>query len=163
MTRVAVVTGRARGIGAATVEALVEEGWAVVAVDRCADDPRLPYGLATEEELRDVVERAGGADRVVPIVADASDAAAMTGAVQSAEERFGGLDAMVAIAGVIAGGVPLWEMPQEQQEAVLEVNLLLRRQGWRHRPRPRPRRGAARHGRDRECRQPRLDRDRDPR
>ena len=43
MTRVAVVTGAARGIGAATVRSLAARGWAVLAVDRCADDPALPY------------------------------------------------------------------------------------------------------------------------
>ena len=40
MTRVALVTGAARGIGAATVRALAAEGWAVVATDRCSDDSR---------------------------------------------------------------------------------------------------------------------------
>ncbi len=44
-------------------------------------------------------------------------------AVALAEERFGGLDAMVAVAGVIAGGVPLWEMPADQLGAVLGVDL----------------------------------------
>jgi len=123
MTRVAVVTGAARGIGAATVHELANEGWAVVAVDRCADDPRLPYPLATEAELAAVVERTRDRARVVPVVADVRDALAMAGAVHLAEERFGALDAMIAVAGVIAGGVPLWEMPAEQQEAVLDVNL----------------------------------------
>src|SRR5690606_10733856 len=32
-------------------------------------------------------------------------------------------DAAIAAAGVIAGGVPLWEVPPEQERAVLEVNL----------------------------------------
>ena len=30
---------------------------------------------------------------------------------------------MIAVAGVIAGGVPLWEMPVEQEEAVVDANL----------------------------------------
>ena len=55
MTRVAIVTGAARGIGAATVAALAAGGWSVVAVDRCADDPRLPYRLGTEAEPAAVV------------------------------------------------------------------------------------------------------------
>ena len=45
MSPAAVVTGAARGIGAATVDALVAQGWQVVAVDRCADDPALDYPL----------------------------------------------------------------------------------------------------------------------
>jgi SDR family mycofactocin-dependent oxidoreductase len=119
--RVALITGAARGIGAATVSALAAEGWAVVAVDRCADDPRLAYALGTESELRAVAE--AGGDLVVPVVADATDRAVLQGAVDEATQRFGGLDAMIAVAGVIAGGRPLWEMAPEQERAVLEVNL----------------------------------------
>jgi SDR family mycofactocin-dependent oxidoreductase len=121
--RVAVVTGAARGIGAATVLRLAGDGWAVIALDRCADDPRLPYPMASKDELLKVVDRASSPDRVVPVIADACDPSAVENTVLLAERRFGGLDAMVAVAGVIAGGVPLWEMPVEQQEAVLDVNL----------------------------------------
>ena len=127
MTRVAVVTGAARGIGAATVHALARDGWAVVAVDRCSDDPRLPYRLGTEADLAATVAAAaaltGSEDRIAPLKADASSAEAMREAVELAERRFGGLDAMIAVAGVIAGGVPLWEMPVEQEEAVVDANL----------------------------------------
>jgi len=128
-TRVAVVTGAARGIGAATVSALARAGWSVVAVDRCADDPRIPYPLGTRAELDEVVARAA-AERdpslsggVVAHVADTTDEGALAAAVGEAEERFGGLEAMVAVAGVIAGGVPLWEMAADQLAAVLEVDL----------------------------------------
>jgi SDR family mycofactocin-dependent oxidoreductase len=123
MTRTAVVTGAARGIGAATVEQLASVGWSVIALDRCSDDPRLSYPMATKDELDSVVRRAAAPDRVIPVVADAADEAAVADAVALAEERFGGLDAMIACAGVIAGGVPLWEMPEQQLDAVLDVNL----------------------------------------
>ena len=122
MTRAAIVTGAARGIGAASVRALAADGWAVVAVDRCADDPRLPYPMGTEEELRAVVAEAGP-DRVEPCVADAGDPEALGCAVTLCEERFGGVDAVIAAAGVIAGGVPLWDMPPEQEEAVIDGDL----------------------------------------
>src|SRR5882757_6676152 len=118
MARVALVTGAARGIGAATVTALVADGWRVVAVDRCADDPDVPYPLGTRAELD-----ALASDLVVTAVADTRDAAALANAVAAAEARWGGLDAAIAVAGVIAGGVPAWELPLEQERAVLDIDL----------------------------------------
>jgi SDR family mycofactocin-dependent oxidoreductase len=43
--------------------------------------------------------------------------------VRLAGERWGGLDAAVAVAGVIAGGVPAWQVPAGQEQAVLDVDL----------------------------------------
>ena len=122
--RVALVTGAARGIGAATVTALAAGGWRVVAVDRCADDPALPYPLGSRAELdRVVAETRAAAGDVVAVVADTRDPDALAAAVRLAEERWGGLDAAVAAAGVIAGGVPAWQVPPEQQRAVLDIDL----------------------------------------
>jgi SDR family mycofactocin-dependent oxidoreductase len=122
-TRVALVTGAARGIGAATVLALAREGWAVLAVDSARDDPALPYAMGTEEQLAELVERAGPSQNVQAHVADVRDLAALHAAVARAEALWGGLDAAVAVAGVIAGGRPQWEVPVEAERAVLEVNL----------------------------------------
>lgn len=116
--RVALVTGAARGIGAATVAALVADGWRVVGVDRCMDEPGIPYPLATRAELD-----ALASDVVITAVADTRDATALAAVVADAEVRWGGLDAAVAAAGVIAGGVPAWELPPEQEQAVLDVDL----------------------------------------
>ncbi len=121
MRPVAVVTGAARGIGAATVRGLAAEGWCVVAVDRCEDDPAVPYTLGSRADLDAVVEQAGS--DVVAAVADVRDVAALAAIVHDAEERWGGVDAAVAAAGVIAGGVPAWEVPVEVERAVLEVDL----------------------------------------
>lgn len=115
MTRVALVTGAARGIGAATVRTLAAQGWAVLAVDRAKDDPTLPYPLGTESELSTVTTHT--------FVADVRDPAALAAAVAEAEARWGGLDAAIAAAGVIAGGTPMWQVPPEQQQTVLDVNL----------------------------------------
>jgi SDR family mycofactocin-dependent oxidoreductase len=136
--RVALVTGAARGIGAATVAALAAGGWCVVAVDRCADDPALPYPLGTKAELDAVVaaaaEAAGAAaagsagrtaagHRVIAAQADARDPDALAAAVAQAEERWGGLDAAIAVAGVIGGGAPAWQVPVDREQAVLGIDL----------------------------------------
>jgi len=119
---VAVVTGAARGIGAATVDRLVADGWQVVAVDVCADLEGLDYALARPDELRAVADR--HADAVVGVVGDVRERAAMDAAVATALERFGRLDAAVAVAGVIAGGPPLWEMGDDQWSVLFDVNVL---------------------------------------
>lgn len=121
MSRVAIVTGAGRGIGAAIVDALIADGGRVVAVDRCRDDPSIPYALATKAELDRVVDRHG--DRCLAVVGDVRSASDMRLAVATATEHFGRLDSVVASAGVIAGGQPLWEMDDQAYDAVIDINL----------------------------------------
>ncbi|MGQ0480317.1 MAG: mycofactocin-coupled SDR family oxidoreductase [Pseudonocardia sp.] len=123
-TRVAVVTGAARGIGAAVVHRLAhaaDPGWRVVAVDSCADDPRLRYPLGTRAELDAVAAAHPG--RVLPVVADVRDEPALAAAVRLAVEEFGGLDAAVAGACVMAGGRPLWDTGDADWDVLYEVGL----------------------------------------
>jgi SDR family mycofactocin-dependent oxidoreductase len=122
-SRVAIVTGAARGIGAATTLKLAEQGWSVLALDLATKDPTLPYAMATADELAAVVDKAAAPGRIRAHVADVRDRTALSEAVAEAEQRWGGLDAAIAAAGVIAGGVPLWEVPAEQEDAVLDVDL----------------------------------------
>jgi SDR family mycofactocin-dependent oxidoreductase len=61
--------------------------------------------------------------RVIAAVADVRDPDALAAAVGVAEDRWGGLDAAIAAAGVIAGGVPAWQVPAGQEQAVLDIDL----------------------------------------
>ena len=122
MNRVAIVTGAARGIGAATVDVLVNEGYRVIAVDRCRDISEVPYALATSADLDGVVAHHG--DAVLGLVGDVRSATDMQLAVETATRHFGRLDAVVACAGVIAGGAPLWEISDAAWEAIWSVNVL---------------------------------------
>ena len=108
------MTGAARGIGAATVARLVADDYCVVALDSCEGHP-----LATRADL-DAVAAAHG-DRVLPVVADVRDRAALTAAVAEAVRTWGHLDVAVAAAGVVRGGLPLWETPDADLDLLWDV------------------------------------------
>jgi 3-oxoacyl-[acyl-carrier protein] reductase len=106
--RVAVVTGAARGIGAAIADTLARDGAAVVAVD-------VP---AAGEALARVANRTGGTALQLDI--SAPDAARRL--LAHVEERHGRLDVMVHNAGITRDKL-LANMDAERWDAVLAVNL----------------------------------------
>jgi NAD(P)-dependent dehydrogenase (short-subunit alcohol dehydrogenase family) len=89
--KVALITGGARGVGAATAALLVARGAKVVLVDLDA------------EPLREVVTRLG-AGSATSITGDVTELGDMEAAVAHAVERFGGVDVVVANAGIASYG-----------------------------------------------------------
>lgn len=107
--RVAMVTGGARGIGLATAEELSRRGAAVAVVDLDPESAR-----AAAEGLR---------GPALGIGADVSERGAMQAAVAEIVERFGGLDVVVANAGIASRAATTRAMSGESFDRVLDVNL----------------------------------------
>lgn len=104
--RVALVTGAARGIGAATARALARAGARVALLDREA------------AELERVAAETGGA----AFPADVTDAAAVRRAVDEIVARWGRLDILVNNAGIVRDAA-LADVTEEDWSATLDVNL----------------------------------------
>jgi SDR family mycofactocin-dependent oxidoreductase len=123
--RVALVTGAARGIGAATVAELCAQGYAVMALDVCSGGnvpPGVGYPMATPDNLDQLARRFP--EQVLAVEADVRDREALESAVNATLVRFGRLDAVVAAAGVVVGGLSQWETPDEHLQTLLDVNVL---------------------------------------
>jgi len=119
---VALVTGGARGIGAATVAQLVDLGYGVVVLDAPGKISGLSYELSTEEDLAFLRETFG--DTVATLAGDVRNLADQHEAVAMAMDRFGRLDVVVAAAGVATGGHLAWEHDTEQFDVNFAVNVL---------------------------------------
>ena len=109
--RVALVTGAARGIGAATALALAEAGARVALVDRDAE------GI---ERTADAIGRAASDALAIP--ADVTDAPAIERAVDAVVAAWGRLDVFVNNAGIVRDAT-LGKVSDEDWTATLDVNL----------------------------------------
>ncbi|MBV8218654.1 MAG: SDR family mycofactocin-dependent oxidoreductase [Solirubrobacterales bacterium] len=119
---VAVVSGAARGIGAAVGVGLAQHGWSVLLIDACAEQPGIGYAMPAPADLEGVADRcrrAGAAD-VEALQADVGHddfadrvSTALAGRTPAA---------VVAAAGVIAGG-SAWATDRDAWSRLIDVNL----------------------------------------
>ncbi|EGD73974.1 hypothetical protein PTSG_05668 [Salpingoeca rosetta] len=112
--RVALVTGGSQGIGRATVDKFLEEGWHVVNVD--TDN-------TVFSELKDKASRNNR--RIVNIHADVADDGVASDAVSRTVNEFGQLDCLVNNAGILPVDTvrPAHEYSLENWHRILHVNL----------------------------------------
>jgi NAD(P)-dependent dehydrogenase (short-subunit alcohol dehydrogenase family) len=108
--RTVLLTGGARGIGADAARRLLERGANVGLVDRDA--------VALEQTAAELGERAA------PFVADVTDRAALDTAVAGAVRRFGGVDVVIANAGISGEPATVAKIDPAEFERVIEINLL---------------------------------------
>lgn len=110
--RTALVTGAGSGIGRTVALALAAEGARVVVAGR------RPEPLA---ETVSLIEERGG--KALAVSADVSRAADADAVVRTAVEAFGSLDVAVNNAGVLRGGRPLADLPEEDWHTQLATNV----------------------------------------
>ncbi len=107
--KVAIITGAARGMGAATARLFVEEGARVVLTDVLVEE-----GEAVTAELGDAARF---------IMQDVSDDAGWGAVVETAKSAFGGVDVLVNNAGVVRIGT-IDHQTRADWDEVLGINLI---------------------------------------
>jgi len=110
--KVAIITGAGSGIGQATALALLRAGYRVVLAGR------------RTEALQSTIDEAGElGTNALAVATDVADPASVQRLFAKTKEHFGRLDLLFNNAGTGAPGVPLEELPFEQWQHVLNVNL----------------------------------------
>ncbi len=114
--KVVVVTGAARGIGAAIAKAFGSAKCKVLVADRM----RRPDGRARAETIAQEIAKAGGEAFVMQV--DVSDQTQVDKMFQTAVEKFGKIDIFVSNAAIMRGGY-IWDTDLKNLQEHFDVNV----------------------------------------
>jgi NAD(P)-dependent dehydrogenase (short-subunit alcohol dehydrogenase family) len=121
--KIAVITGAARGQGRSHAVRLATEGADVIALDICHDIDSVAYDLATAGDLKETARLvAEQGRRIVTAEVDVRDADALSEAVTDGARQLGGLDVVLANAGI--GIMDSTADPRRAFRDQLDVNLV---------------------------------------
>ncbi|QUH01818.1 mycofactocin-coupled SDR family oxidoreductase [Saccharopolyspora erythraea] len=121
--KIALVTGAARGQGRSHAVTLAEHGADVILVDAVRTIDTIGYSMPTPDDLKDTARAVEALDRrAVVIEADVRDDE-LGSLVGDAVAELGGLDVVVANAGVVGSPKPSWELSRDEWSAVVDINL----------------------------------------
>ncbi len=122
--KVVLITGGARGQGRAHAVASARAGADVVLVDVTSDVARsVQYPLATVDDMERTAAMVRDlGQRVLTFDADVRDETALGAVVDGVVGEFGGIDALIANAGIWAGA-PVWEIDADDWDEILAINL----------------------------------------
>ena len=119
--KIAFISGAARGQGRAHAVRLAEEGADIIAIDVCAQYPTVVYQMSTPEDLRETVRQVEVLGRrIVAREADVTDFPALQKAFDDGAAELGGVDIVVANAGIGPGGQ---STDEDQWDDVINVNM----------------------------------------
>ena len=125
--KIAFVTGAARGQGRSHAVRLAEEGADIIAVDICKPiRPGVETAIpaSTPQDLAETADLVKGLNRrIVTTEVDVRDFDAVKAAVDSGVEQLGGLDIIVANAGIGNGGDVLHETSDQDWDEMIDINL----------------------------------------
>ena len=112
--KVTLITGAGTGLGKAMALAVAKSGGSVVLAGR----RNLPI-----EEVADQIGKIG--TPCIPIPTDVTDSKQVNILVQKSINHFGQIDALINNAGMVRdqGGVPIWEISDEDWESIINSNL----------------------------------------
>jgi SDR family mycofactocin-dependent oxidoreductase len=123
-SKVAFVTGAARGQGRSHCVRLAEEGADIIAVDVCEALPGVPYPASTPEDFEETVRLVEALDRrIVWAKADVRDDAALKELVDDGVAQLGRLDIVSAQAGLSHLPAKIHELPNDLWQVMVDITL----------------------------------------